>query len=117
METFDDAFQSRIHVALRYGELDFNAKKSVWKMFIDKIKAVPDAKVGKFDEHDLDRLARRGLNGRQNKNAARAAQALAVDEDVPLSMAHVEEVLRVAQSFEQDLKGGTGYEDAMRSYT
>lgn len=117
VETFDDAFQSRIHVALRYGELDFNAKKSVWKMFIDKIKAVPDAKVGKFDEHDLDRLARRSLNGRQIKNAARAAQALAVDEDKPLSMAHVEEVLRVAQSFEQDLKGGTGYEDAMRSYT
>ncbi|KKY25123.1 putative aaa family atpase [Phaeomoniella chlamydospora] len=117
VETFDDAFQSRIHVALRYGELDFNAKKQVWKMFIEKIAAVPGNNVGKFDENDFDRLARRGLNGRQIKNTARAAQALAVHEEKPLSMVHVEEVLRVAQSFEQDLKGGTGYEDAMRSYT
>ena len=117
VETFDDAFQSRIHVALRFRELDFHAKKSVWKMFISRIQAVmPAEKIGRFTDSDLDRLARRNLNGRQIKNAVRAAQALAVDQETALGMGHVEEVLQVAQSFEQDLRGGTGYEEAMRSY-
>ncbi|KAB8298079.1 hypothetical protein EYC80_001842 [Monilinia laxa] len=32
VETFDDAFQSRIHIALRYGDLSTKAKKSVFKI-------------------------------------------------------------------------------------
>ena len=44
-----------------------------------------------------------------------AAQALAVYESKPLSMAHIKRVIDVAESFERDLKGGTGYSDAMRS--
>ena len=154
VETFDDAFQSRIHIALRYGELTAKAKKSVWKMFLDKVgvmevaeaeaeasrtskasgasqaskeaneasdekkpalKLTPTSTI--WTEDDYDRLARNNLNGRQIKNAVRTAQALAVNEKQKLSMEHIRRVLEVAQSFEQDLKGGTGYVDAMRSYT
>lgn len=32
-------------------------------------------------------------------------------------MAHIKRVLDVAEAFDQDLRGGTGYMDAMRSYT
>lgn len=32
-------------------------------------------------------------------------------------MEHIKRVLEVAESFDNDLKGGTGYIDAMRSYT
>ena len=32
-------------------------------------------------------------------------------------MEHIRRVMDVADSFDKDLKGGTGYEDAMRSYT
>ena len=53
----------------------------------------------------------------QIKNAVRTAQALAVNERQKLNMEHIKRVLDVAESFEQDLKGGTGYADAMRSYT
>lgn len=45
------------------------------------------------------------------------AQALAVNEKKPLAISHIEKVLDVAESFERDLKGGSGYMDAMRSYT
>lgn len=54
---------------------------------------------------------------KQIKNAVRTAQALAVNNDEELSMRHLKHVLDVAQSFEKDLRGGTGYDDAMRSYT
>ncbi|KAL8765370.1 MAG: hypothetical protein Q9194_006586 [Teloschistes cf. exilis] len=118
VETFDDAFQSRIHVALRYGELTSKAKRSVWKMFLEKVREKEGvACVSVFGEKDYDKLARHCLNGRQIKNAVRTAQALAVNEGAKLNMKHIEKVLEVAETFEKDLKGGTGYEDAMRSYT
>lgn len=135
VETFDDAFQSRIHVALRYGELTTKAKRSVWKMFLDKVRAKDGVETTSFKESDYDKLSRHNLNGRQVrpfiiehfrswigmgwlnqkllsqiKNAVRTAQALAVNEKTPLSMLHIAKVLEVAETFEKDLKGGTGYE-------
>ena len=47
----------------------------------------------------------------------RIAQALALHEKSSMSMSHVRRVLEVAEDFDHDLKGGTGYLDAMRSYT
>lgn len=117
VETFDDAFQSRIHIALRYGDLTTKAKRSVWKMFLDRVKAKDGVETVTFTDKDLDALARHNLNGRQIKNSVRTAQALAVNEVTPLSMAHIKRVLEVAETFDQDLRGGTGYVDAMRSYT
>jgi hypothetical protein len=32
-------------------------------------------------------------------------------------MEHISRVLDVAETFDRDLRGGTGYIDAMRSYT
>ncbi|CRG89015.1 hypothetical protein PISL3812_06050 [Talaromyces islandicus] len=117
VETFDDAFQSRIHIALRYGDLTTKAKRAVWKMFLDKVKSIDGVETAEFTDKDLDVLARHNLNGRQIKNSVRTAQALAVNEKSALSMSHIKRVLEVAETFEQDLKGGTGYMDAMRSYT
>jgi hypothetical protein len=56
------------------------------------------------------------LNGRQIKNTVRTAQALAVNKKEPLSMEHIKRVLDVALAFDRDLKGGSGFQDAMRSY-
>ncbi|KAL1955242.1 hypothetical protein VTO42DRAFT_8901 [Malbranchea cinnamomea] len=120
VETFDDAFQSRIHVALRYGDLTTKAKRAVWKVFLEKVqqqaKEAGETAI-KFSEKDYDALARHNLNGRQIKNSVRTAQALALNEKTPLSMEHINRVLDVAETFDRDLKGGTGYMDAMRSYT
>ncbi|KAE8551441.1 hypothetical protein EYB25_005328 [Talaromyces marneffei] len=117
VETFDDAFQSRIHIALRYGDLTTKAKRSVWKMFLEKVKSIDGVETETFADKDLDILARHNLNGRQIKNSVRTAQALAVNEKLPLSMSHIKRVLDVAETFDHDLRGGTGYMDAMRSYT
>ncbi|KAJ5641821.1 hypothetical protein N7490_005821 [Penicillium lividum] len=117
VETFDDAFQSRIHVALRYGDLASKAKRSIWKMFLERVRAIEGVQTAEFSESDYDVLSRHTLNGRQIKNSVRTAQALAVNEKTPLSMDHIKRVLDVAETFDQDLRGGTGYLDAMRSYT
>ncbi|KAI0110650.1 hypothetical protein F4776DRAFT_667525 [Hypoxylon sp. NC0597] len=116
VQTFDDAFQSRIHIALRYDDLDMKAKKAIFKIFIERARAVAGIDLTPFDEDDYTSLARHNLNGRQIKNTIGTAQALAVNKGEPLSMRHIREVLNVQQNFEQDLKGGTGYQEAMRSY-
>ncbi|KAI1463822.1 uncharacterized protein F4812DRAFT_232336 [Daldinia caldariorum] len=116
VQTFDDAFQSRIHIALRYDDLDTKAKKAIFKIFIERARVVAGIDLMPFDEDDYASLARHNLNGRQIKNTIGTAQALAVNKGEPLSMRHIREVLNVQQNFEQDLKGGTGYQDAMRSY-
>lgn len=115
VETFDSAFVSRIHLSLRFQNLNTKAKRTVWKLFIDRVKSQENLEVAPITDQDLNDLARREVNGRQIKNLVRAAQALAVHEEKPLSMAHIRRVIDVAESFEMDLKGGTGYSDAMRS--
>ncbi|KAF4631174.1 hypothetical protein G7Y89_g6959 [Cudoniella acicularis] len=116
VETFDDAFQSRIHIALRYGELSTKAKKSVFKMFIERVRVLEGVETMPFTEEDFNSLSRNNLNGRQIKNTIRTAQALAVNKGEPLSMEHIKRVLDVSNAFDRDLKGGPGFEDAMRGY-
>lgn len=115
-QTFDDAFQSRIHIALRYANLDHKAKKAIFKIFIERVRVLEKMDLMPFTEEDYNDLARNELNGRQIKNTVRTAQALAVNKGEPLSMDHIRQVLEVQMSFDRDLKGGPGYQDAMRSY-
>jgi SpoVK/Ycf46/Vps4 family AAA+-type ATPase len=72
VETFDEAFQSRIHVALRYEDLGHRAKKDIWRMFLDKVRKMEESGAdggseasNGFSERDLELLARNALNGRQ----------------------------------------------------
>ncbi|XP_044717467.1 ATPase family associated with various cellular activities (AAA) domain-containing protein [Hirsutella rhossiliensis] len=116
VETFDEAFQSRIHIALRYDALDAKAKKTIFKMFIDRIKAFGKLELQPFSEDDLEDLARHDLNGREIKNVVGSAQDLAVSKGESFSMRHIRQVLDVHAKFGRDLRGGAGYEDAMRSY-
>jgi len=172
VETFDEAFQSRIHLALKYGELAPKARRTVWKMFCERVHAAeaavaaaagnevaepvagegastavaaapaaditdstvspaectsttsssavaapPNTPTPLFNEADYDILARKVLNGRQIKNVVRTAQALALNEGKRMYMEHVRRVLEMQEAFEQDLKGGTGFVEAMRGYT
>ncbi|ATY59287.1 AAA family ATPase, putative [Cordyceps militaris CM01] len=116
VETFDEAFQSRIHIALRYDNLDAKAKRKIFGMFLDRVRALGTLSVDALSEEDLARLVRQDLNGREIKNVVSSAQDLAMSKGETLGMKHLLQVLDVHARFSRDLKGGTGYEDAMRSY-
>ncbi|KAG8526543.1 uncharacterized protein KY384_008744 [Bacidia gigantensis] len=49
VQCFDPAFTSRIHIGLRYGELDIKTRKAIWRLFIEKVRALgptsPDAPI------------------------------------------------------------------------
>ncbi|RPB19365.1 hypothetical protein L211DRAFT_638185 [Terfezia boudieri ATCC MYA-4762] len=125
VETFDEAFQSRIHIALRYSDLDRKAKKQIWNSFLnivakdeasgDSANATDTPLREVVTKDELENLARRELNGRQIKNVVRTAQALAHNKGEKLGMEHLREVLEVTEGFERDLKG-TGQLEGMMSY-
>lgn len=96
--------------------LDSKAKKTIFKMFIDRIKTLGKLKLQLFSDEDLNELARHELNGREIKNVVGSAQDLAVSKGESFSMGYIRQVLDVHAKFGRDLRGGTGYEDAMRSY-
>ena len=47
----------------------------------------------------------------------KTSQSIALAEKATFSMEHVKRVLEVAEAFEDDMRGGKGYRDAMRQYT
>lgn len=69
VETFDEAFQSRIHIALRYNDLDVKAKKIIWNTFLGMVakeECIPgEAQRQIVSRQELEVLARKQLNGRQ----------------------------------------------------
>ena len=100
LTTFDSAFRSRIHLALKYSALNQDTRKELWKLFIAKTsKGVLET----WSESDLDELSKVNINGRQIKNTVRTANTLAKSTKASLSMEHLEVVLETIRDFEEDL--------------
>ena len=59
VKAFDEAFQSRIHFALRYDKLSKSARREVWNAFLKR------SGPNRIESEDLENLAKKELNGRQ----------------------------------------------------
>ncbi|KAK5079140.1 hypothetical protein LTR64_002439 [Lithohypha guttulata] len=103
VSTFDPAFKSRIHLALKYNALTATARKELFANFISRTSKNPPI----FDDETLGRLAAVDINGRQIKNAVRTASALARDQGVELNEDHLQVVIETIAEFEQDLAAST----------
>lgn len=53
----------------------------------------------------------------QIKNAVKTSQSIAIAEKGVFGMDYVKRVMESHETFEEDMKGGRGYRDAMRHYT
>ncbi|KAI0025785.1 P-loop containing nucleoside triphosphate hydrolase protein [Xylariomycetidae sp. FL0641] len=105
INTFDPAFQSRIHLALKYHELNADSRESLWKLFL---KRTPDFKEEDWPPETFRDLAATELNGRQIKNTVRTAYALALAENQKFSVQQVQDVLDTVTEFQTDfLRGQT----------
>ncbi|KAG4415988.1 hypothetical protein IFR04_010873 [Cadophora malorum] len=104
LTSFDLAFKSRIHLALKYTPLDHHRRKELWKLFIGR-STKETSQV--WDEAILDDLARVDINGRQIKNSVRTASTLARSMNTVLAKEHIDIVLGTIESFEADLNEDT----------
>ncbi|KAF9258542.1 P-loop containing nucleoside triphosphate hydrolase protein [Marasmius fiardii PR-910] len=100
VKAFDEAFLSRIHVALHFTHLPIESKIKIWTAFIRKVGAL-DA----VSPAQIEIMAKRNVNGRQIKNAVRTAQSLAVGKGQVLSFGHFMETLDAMEEFEKDFEG------------
>ena len=116
---FDEAFKSRIHVALYYPPLDEESAMKIWKMNLQRlieqrhnfdadVKGI--IKYAKRQYRTLEKSKRATWNGRQIKNAFQTAIALAEFEaktegrsKPTLSTKHFEVVARASEGFDHYL--------------
>ncbi|RIA96186.1 P-loop containing nucleoside triphosphate hydrolase protein [Glomus cerebriforme] len=100
VKCFDAAFQSRISIALKYNELDADARKQVWRTFLDRIDGKNKSQV------DIENLKKRPLNGREIKTAVRLAKALTTknDPDALITTQQLETILDISKSFGEELE-------------
>lgn len=62
----DEAFESRIHIAIRYPELDTAARRKIWTTFVKRAHSLLGQTTEmSIAEDDISRLANIKVNGRQ----------------------------------------------------
>ena len=106
IKTYDPAFLSRIHVALRFRELTKEAKLKIWDAFLHKVDVFP------LTAEELEKLVDRQVNGRQIKNATRTAASLAKSRGEKLAYRHLAETLDAMEDFASDFAALTEVDTA-----
>eukprot|EP01088_Endostelium_zonatum_P007773 TRINITY_DN2018_c0_g1_i1.p1 TRINITY_DN2018_c0_g1~~TRINITY_DN2018_c0_g1_i1.p1 ORF type:complete len:829 (+),score=180.08 TRINITY_DN2018_c0_g1_i1:70-2487(+) len=100
---FDAAFHSRISIAIKYDNLDREARGLVWRNLMgaaERREAGEDGEM-KFDV-DTSKFEEEVLNGRQIRTAVRLALALAKSEEEPFEDEHIERTIKIMKQFEED---------------
>jgi len=102
VKAFDEAFLSRIHVALHFSPLSLASKVQVWNAFIRKM----GDNVESFSPEQIEELAKRDINGRQIKNAARTAHSLAMSRGKKVGFEHLRITLDAMDEFTREFNKG-----------
>ncbi|KAK5674041.1 hypothetical protein LTS10_013206 [Elasticomyces elasticus] len=97
---FDEAFKSRVQLALPYRPLTQAQRYKVWRNFIQKLKEIKESMLVEEIEPQVEELARIPMNGRQIRNAINTARQLARFNKCPLGVNHLERAIDVSRKFD-----------------
>ncbi|KAH8203948.1 hypothetical protein TruAng_001890 [Truncatella angustata] len=103
VNTFDDAFKSRIHIPIRYTDLSIESRMQIWRNFCKMVPGGVD-----IDDIGIAILAEHDLNGRQIKNVIKAAESLAIFDKIKLGLKTLQQVTKIQATFEKDLTSLSG---------
>ncbi|KAK1516996.1 uncharacterized protein CCOS01_12545 [Colletotrichum costaricense] len=110
--TFDEAFKSRIQVAIHYDNLTKMSRKAIWQNFFDMIEESTDEDANMPElQRRLDQLASEEMNGRQIRNALLTARQLAKHRKERLDWEHLSQVIKTSAAFNKYLKAVRGHTD------
>ena len=111
--TFDEAFKSRIQLALHYQNLTTSQQRKVWRNFLLRLKSLDESNIDFDDIVDhIDELTQEDMNGRQIRNAITTARQLAQYKAKKFCYEHLKHVIEVSGEFENYLKTlREGYSD------
>ncbi|KAJ5691559.1 P-loop containing nucleoside triphosphate hydrolase protein, partial [Penicillium malachiteum] len=85
----DPAFESRIHLSIRYPELTTASRCQIWRQFTN------DKGDQRLSEDELESVSVLDLNGRQIKNIVKIARLLAQEEASGLGFDHIQTILKL----------------------
>jgi SpoVK/Ycf46/Vps4 family AAA+-type ATPase len=109
--TFDEAFRSRIHIALHYEDLKPRSRRQIWSNFLVRLEDTEEGEnVGHIRDR-LDELANHKLNGREIRNALSTARQLASYEGKVMGWGHLELAIKTANDFGTYLTDFHGHSD------
>jgi len=94
VRVFDQAFQSRIHVSLKYPDLTLDARRQIWSAFLNKVK------LDDLTDHQTNGLCQRDMSGRKIKNIVKIASALAIGRDVNINYSILMEAMDLMTQFD-----------------
>ncbi|KAL8879103.1 MAG: hypothetical protein Q9198_003221 [Flavoplaca austrocitrina] len=101
--TFDQAFQSRIHITLGLPILDQPRRTEVWTIFLQELAKSQNLSPGQLaglQSQAASTWSRQAINGRQIRNSVRTALLVAEKKKEVVSEKHFETVLRIGREFE-----------------
>ncbi|KAJ7856346.1 P-loop containing nucleoside triphosphate hydrolase protein [Mycena leptocephala] len=98
VKQFDAAFQSRIHLSLRYNDLSPGGKEQLWRTFLGRTRTT-EMGCSDITTRQLQTLACKDLNGRQIKNIVRLALALAMERKETMTYAHLQKTMAVVDNW------------------
>lgn len=107
--TFDQAFKSRIQLALHYQNLSIGQRKKIWSNFFKRLQDLGEKKVDCSDLYaHIGDLAEHNMNGREIRNTITTARQLAQFDGEVLSHKQITHVIQVARKFETYLSSVSG---------
>lgn len=116
--TFDEAFKSRIQLALHYENLGISQRRKIWRNLLNRVKTLDQPMMDFEDIMDhVDDLSQVEMNGREIRNAITTARQLAQFKDKALCYSHLKHVIRVSGKFSKylkDLRDGLTEDDLKR---
>ncbi|KAK0372974.1 hypothetical protein CLIM01_09660 [Colletotrichum limetticola] len=103
--TFDEAFKSRIQLALRYQRLEAYQRKQIWKNFFERLKSIGEEDSIDFDDVSLhiDELTKHPMNGRQIRNTITTARQLAKFMRKKMVFSHLQRTIAITNKFDEYL--------------
>jgi ATP-dependent Clp protease ATP-binding subunit ClpA len=98
---FDEAFKSRIQLAIRYHDLNQEQRRKIWRNFFNMLDETEES-VNKHDlEMNVAKLADVKINGRQIRNAVTTARHLARFRKERLVYQHLLKAIELIKKFDE----------------
>ncbi|XDG06063.1 hypothetical protein ABKA04_005678 [Annulohypoxylon sp. FPYF3050] len=111
--TFDEAFKSRIQLAVHYDNLTTNQRRKIWGNFIQRLEELGEEGIDFVDlRHHIPQLAENNINGREIRNVITIARQYARWErgqpnqsNDKLDYEMMKGVLETTKKFDQYIRG------------
>jgi hypothetical protein len=109
--SFDEAFRSRINIALHYKDLNVRSRKQIWNNFLTRLELTDEGDNVERIRDRLDELAKHNINGREIRNALSTARQLVSYGGVKMDWEHLQLAIKTANDFGSYLKDVHGHSD------